>query len=130
MKRKINGSTSAFTFDGGLAAITFDATKAGQSTRAYAEMHGWNARIGDGAALSRKQTDGTVIDITEQMRRDEIQRLVSHYESGSAEWELGRTPFVDPRAVKLAEAKGISIDAAKQILAKIEMDALTAAMSA
>lgn len=128
MKRKIIDSTILFTFDG-LAPITFDATKASDKCANHAEMHGWNARIGDGAALSRKQKDGSVVDITEQMRRDEVSRLVAHYESGTAEWELGRKEFIDPRAVKLAEAKGISVDEAKQILAKIEMDALAAAMA-
>lgn len=130
MKRKINGSTIQFTFDNGLAGVTFNAGRASAATKAYAEMHGWNARIGDGAALSRKQKDGTVITITEQMRRDEIVRLVEHYESGTPDWELGRKEFIDPRAVKLAEAKGISVNEAKVILAKIEMDALNAAMSA
>lgn len=130
MKREIKAANSiVFTFDGGLEPITFDALKAATLMRDRAEMHGWSARIGDCAALSRKQKDGTVITITEQMRRDEIERAVKHYESGSAEWELGRTAPIDPRAVKLAEAKGITIGEASAILAKIEMDALNAAMA-
>lgn len=128
MKRKINGGKIVFSFDG-LESLTFDSSKASTTCKEFAHMHGWSARIGDGAALSRKQKDGSVITITEQMRRDEIARLVDHYESGTAEWELGRKEFIDPRAVKLAEAKGISLIEAKQILAKIEMDALNAAMA-
>lgn len=113
-----------------LAPITLAMADVSPANATYAMLHGFGARIGDNAALSRKQKDGSVIKITETMRREEILKMVSHYASGSAEWELGRTAQIDPRAVKLAEAKGITIAEASAILAKIEMDALTAAMAA
>lgn len=96
MKKSIVGTNITFTF-AGLAPIAFDATKVSAANRAYAEMHGWQARIGDSAALSRAQKDGTVITITEAMRREAIAELVTHYESGSANW----SPAGGPRAVSL-----------------------------
>lgn len=130
MKRESNetSGTIKFSFDG-LEPIIFTVAKASPSNEQRAMYHGWMARIGDCAALSRKQKDGSVRNITEADRRAEVERAVAHYESGSGEWELGRTTQIDPRAQKLAEAKGISIGEAGAILARIEMEALEAAMA-
>lgn len=128
MKRKLmTATTIAFGFDG-LDDVSLDMSKVSESNKLHAMLMGLQDRMKDVAALSRKQPDGSVIDITEKMRRDEMVRIRDHFESGSTEWQMGRTTPIDPRAVKLAEAKGISIEEAKLILAKIEMDALTAAM--
>lgn len=128
MKRKtLTAELIAFSFDG-LEDVTLDPRKCSASVNEYARLMGLQDRMKDSAALSRKQKDGSVIAITEKMRRDEMVRVRDHLETGGA-WEMGRKEFIDPRAVKLAEAKGISVDEAKQILAKIEMDALAAAMA-
>lgn len=131
MKRKLDvvAQTVVFTFDGDLPSITLSMSKVSPSNATYAMLHGFSARIGDTAALSRKDKDGSTRTITEADRRAEIERAVAHYESGSAEWELGKVAARDPRATKLAEAKGISYDEARAILAKIELDALEAALA-
>jgi rod shape-determining protein MreB len=74
MKKAINGTLVTFTFDG-CEPLVFDATKVHAGNRAYAEMHGWQARLGDSAALSRKQPDGTIITITEQMLKQFIKMV-------------------------------------------------------
>lgn len=107
MKLKIDGTKIVFTFDG-LDPLVFDATKAHADNRAYAEMHGWNARLRDNAALSRKQRDGTVLVITEAMRRDAVAELVAHYEGGAATWETRATkaPAQNPGIVAIAAKRG------------------------
>lgn len=115
MKKAINGTAVHFTFDDGLASIVFESTKASDKARDYAEMHGWEARIGDMAAISRKQKDGTVITITEQMRRDAILAGVTHYESGTEEWGMkGGIRAAPQNAVFLAIAakRGITYEEA------------------
>ena len=114
MKRSINGNILTFTFDKAadgteLAPVTFDATKAAAANRAYAEMHGWQARIGDNAAISRKQKDGSVIVVTEAMRRDAVEEMVAHYESGADGWDMrggARVVPPNPAFVKIAEMRG------------------------
>lgn len=109
MKKAIAGTQVKFTFEG-LEGVTFDATKASGANRAYAEMHGWQARIGDAAALSRKQADGTVVQITEAMRRDEVLAIVAHYESGGDSWTMGaRAQAPNPFFIKLAEQRGCTV---------------------
>lgn len=98
-----------FTFDG-LGPIVFDATKVSRTCRAHAEMHGWLARIGDAAALSRKQADGTVVQITEAMRQEEVLAIVAHYESGGDSWTMGaRAQAPNPFFIKLAEQRGCTV---------------------
>lgn len=109
MKRKLDVVTKSiqFTFDGGLEPVSIHMSNVGPACATYAMLHGFSARIGDSAALSRKQKDGSIVTITEQMRRDEIVRLVEHYESGTAEWDMGRTPSQNPLILALAQAKGV-----------------------
>ena len=107
MKKSHTGTTITFTFDG-LAPIVFDTTKAHANVVAHATMHGFEARIGDAAALSRKQKDGTVVTITEAMRRAEVEAMVAHYESGVDQWELRarREPAQNAAILALATAQG------------------------
>ncbi len=109
MKKVIDGARVTFSFDG-LDPVVFDATKASSANRAYAEMHGWQARIGDNAALSQKDPKtGIVTKITEALRRTEVESLVTFYETGTAEWRVGAKPApLNPVFVKMAEAKGVS----------------------
>lgn len=111
MKKAIAGQTVVFSFDG-LDSVTFDAGKAGAANRAYAEMHGWQARIGDMAAISRTQKDGSVITVTEGMRRDAILEGVAHYEAGGAVWELRGTgtKAQNPTWLAIAQKRGVAYD--------------------
>lgn len=109
MKRKLDvvAQSIQFTFDGGLEPVSIHMSKVSPACATYAMLHGFSARIGDSAALSRKQKDGSIITITEQMRRDEIVRMVEHYESGTAEWEMGRTPSQNPLILAMAQSAGV-----------------------
>ncbi len=111
MKKVIDGHTIKFTFDKladgtEIAPVVFDSSKCSAQVRADATMHGFSARIGDNAALSRKQKDGSVIVITEQMRRDAVLELVNHYESGAENWDVKRGPSENPTIRALADKLG------------------------
>ena len=90
-------------------AVTFDPTKASAANRAYAELHGWSARIGDVMA----QDAGT--SIADKLAA--ARKIVDHYESGSEEWNLrtARTK-VDPEAM-LADFLANNPDKLAEILA-------------
>lgn len=121
MKKVINikAQSIQFTFDG-LEPITLDVTKVSADVQDYAVYHGLQARIGDNAAISRKQPDGSVIVVTEEMRRNAVKELVDHYESGSAEWNIGRKAAAqNPAILALAEKLGKSYaEAQAYIVAK------------
>lgn len=91
MKVIQRGRKIDFTFEG-LAPeesiLTFDADRVHSGLHEQAEMHGWSARIRDNAAISRKQKDGTVITVTEAMRRGAVKEMLEHYHGGSADWNL------------------------------------------
>ncbi len=104
-----------FSFEG-LADIRFDPTRAHTANQAYASLFGWMSRLGDAAAIPREQklADGTTrtIAITEAMRREAIQKLVDHYYSGSADWNIrGNTVrSLNPLYLKLAEKRGCTYE--------------------
>ena len=97
MKKVINAqaNTVTFTFDG-LEPVVFNAGNVSTNMHQYAALHGFSARIGDNAARSRKQPDGSIVNVTEAMRRADVEELVKHYESGTEQWEL-RTARVAPQ---------------------------------
>lgn len=95
-----------------IAPITFDATKASPLMSAHAEMHGWMAKIGDAAALSRKQKDGSVKTVTEAERAAEVARMVGRFEGGATEWnERGGPAARIPAIEALARALGKTYEA-------------------
>lgn len=115
MKKAIDAvqGTVTFTFDEGLAPIVLDVEKMSDATRTHGLLHGMAARIGDGAALSRKQKDGSIITITEAMRRAEVEALVNHYASGTEQWELraaSRPAPQNPTWLALAAKRGVSYE--------------------
>lgn len=112
MKKAIQGNTIVFSFDG-LDAVTFDATKTSDAVRNYAAMHGFSARIGDNAAIARKAADGSIITVTEAMRREAVVELVDHYQSGTADWNLkaSRAPTKNPVWEAIAAKKGMTYEA-------------------
>lgn len=85
-----------FTFDG-LDPITFDASRVNSCHHATAEMHGWNARLGDTAATEKTETG----------RRTAVAALIEHYHSGNANWSMRARSVVQENAAirKLADAK-------------------------
>lgn len=117
MKKSIDVKTATitFTFDG-LEPVVFDTTKAAESVREYAELHGFMARVGDNAAIARKDAGGTV---TEAMRREAVLELVNHYESGASEWALKGTRAApqNPTILAIAAKRGCSYAEAEAFLA-------------
>lgn len=83
MKCELAGKTIVFTFDG-LQPVTFNAADATAHVE-RAAMHGFEQKIRDAAAIARKQKDGTVLTVTEQMRRDAVEGMVKHLTT-SADW--------------------------------------------
>ena len=86
MKVAINETqqTVTFTFEG-LDPVIFDAEKAHDDIRAYAMLHGFQARIRDAAALDRSKVEGGVV--TEEMRRAEVVAMSNHLAT-SATWNM------------------------------------------
>lgn len=125
MKVNTTGTTITFTFDG-LDAITFDAAKASPEMRLHAEMDRWQNRLRDNAAIPRKTKPGApVITITEQMRRDAVAELVTHYESGATEWNIGgrtRAAPQNPTILAIATRLGVSYAEAEAEVAKRMLD--------
>ena len=75
-----------FEFDG-LEPVVCNPTLLSPEARNVAMLMGIQAKIRDAAALSRKQADGSVIEITEAMRRAEAVAMRDHLESGGA-WNV------------------------------------------
>ena len=99
-----------FTFEG-LEAVVLNVPKLSDDVLEYAQYHGLQARIGDNAAISRKGADGSVVNVTEAMRRDAVLELVNHYESGATAWELRtgkRAPAQSPTIAAIATKLGIT----------------------
>ena len=110
MKKIINAVTGVvtFTFDGA-AAVVFNTHDMTPENQQYAICHGMAARIGDNAAITKSAENGFAV--TETMRREAVLEMVTHYTSGSTDWELRksagpRKPALNPTWVKMAEMKG------------------------
>jgi hypothetical protein len=99
----------------GALPFTFNPMLAAGVNREYAEYHGWCQRIPDGAAVSRTNADGTIRTQVEMcaLKRERMQRLVAHYESGAEAWGLvsagGGGKSITIQAA--AEIAGITYDA-------------------
>jgi hypothetical protein len=81
------------------------------------------ARLGDNAAISRNQPDGTVITVTEAMRREAVLELANHYASGTDDWNIGGTRARKPAPqnatiLKVATARGITYEQAEAYIAE------------
>lgn len=98
MKCTTNAHSITFTFGEGetaLPSITFDAD-ACQALHDAAMMHGFEQKIRDNAAIARKQKDGTVITVTEAMRRAAVEEMVNHLH-GNATWNMKVSQRVAPQ---------------------------------
>lgn len=95
----------------GQAEIQFDLTKAAQTNRIRAEMHGWIQRITDLAALPTEDKDGNLIPRTERLAtmHSRMSAVVDHYQSGAEEWSRKSTagPRVETDHLLIVEAIGL-----------------------
>lgn len=119
MKRTIDGTKIVFTFDGGLAPITFDTSAPAAHIQERARMHGWSQKLGDTAAIPRKDPKtGVVITVTEEMRHEAISAAVRHFESGG-DWAAARAAPESPAIRALATALDVTYAEAEAHVAKI-----------
>lgn len=80
----------------GAGEVMFDMTKASAANRAYAEMHGWNARLIDRMAKSAPtRVAGTteeawkaILAAHAQEKFDAVAELASYYEGGDVPWKM------------------------------------------
>ena len=110
MKKVINSGAQAVTFQfDGLADVVLRMSEVTPANATYAMLHGFAARIGDNAAISKSAENGFVV--TEAMRREAVMELVDHYRSGSIEWspkaKAPRETF-NPHIQAIADRRGCS----------------------
>lgn len=72
----------------GAGEFRFDPAKTSEANQRRAMLHGFVQRIADAAAMSRNTTTGQAASPADKMAA--MQRLVSHYESGSTDWSPAR----------------------------------------
>lgn len=78
-------SNKGISFDVvGVGIIDLDFSKVDEANKNRAMIHGFIQRISDAAAISRDPETGE--SATAQDKFDAMQRLVTHYESGTSEW--------------------------------------------
>lgn len=68
--------------------LRLDLAMISEEVRARAMLHGLCQRIADAAALSRSTETGK--PASAQDKHDAMKRLVDHYNSGTAEWNIAR----------------------------------------
>ena len=127
MKTVTTSNTISFTFDGGLAPVVFNAADAAQHTE-RAAMHGFEQKIRDNAAISRKQKDGSVITVTEAMRHAAVLEMVTHLTT-SPDWNMrgtGRVAAQNPIWLQIAARRGVGYDVIAAEMAQRDLDALMA----
>ena len=108
MKKVINtlGQSVTFTFDG-LDSITLAMADVTPENATYAMLHGFAARIGDNAAITKAAENN--FTVTEGMRREAVLEMVTHYASGSIDWNVKqavrKAPF-NPAIQAIADKLG------------------------
>lgn len=125
MKKNLNVETQSilFTFDEGLDPVKLSMTDVSPENATYAMLHGFMQRLGDAAAISRNQKDGTVITVTEKMRRDEVLAMRDFYANPTnKDWTMKATgPRAAPQnpvILAIAAKLGISYEAAQAKVAE------------
>lgn len=127
MKKAISGSVITFTFDG-LEPLTFDTSTASEAVKSHAMLHGFMQRLGDAAAIPRTKPDGSVVNVTEAMRREAVAEIMAHYASGTSEWNLrasAKPAKQNPAILALAAALGKTYEEAEAHIANLALEAIT-----
>lgn len=109
MKKAIDTVAQAvtFTFDGGLEPVTLRMSEVSTDNATYAMLHGFAARIGDNAAIQKSAENG--FRVTEEMRREAVLELVTHYASGSKDWSpkaRAKKETFNPHIQAIADKRG------------------------
>lgn len=133
MAKTKSNSVVATTLTGSVLTITvlgtdpivFDTSKASDAVRAYATMHGFRQRCADGAALSRNPETG--LPATAADKRARVARIVEHYLTGTADWNLTSTgggiakfdPDLVLRAIARAKGDGWTAERAESMVGRL-----------
>lgn len=127
MKKVIDQATQTitFTFDQtsapGTAPIVFHASAVHDNMSEYAMLHGFAARIGDNAALSRDTKTGKAPSEAERFAA--VKELVDHYESGIDQWSIrapgqAKVKSLNPTILAIATKRGITYEEAEAYIAE------------
>jgi hypothetical protein len=84
MKKQIVGQVVTFTFEDGVAPVSFDCNLLSRENAEYAVPFAMGHRLGDNAAIQKSKENNFIV--TEAMRRAAIVELIEHYQSGTADW--------------------------------------------
>ena len=123
MKKTLNtiAQTVTFTFDGhldkegavvneALAPVTLAMKDVSPANATYAMLHGFAARIGDNAAITKSAENGYTV--TEAMRRAEVEKMTNFYgDAANVDWNMrvAATPKaapLNPAILTLAQKLG------------------------
>ena len=128
MKKAMSGNILTFTFDGGLPAVICDTTKVSAEIKHYAMLDRIMSSIGDTAAIPKLQPNGTVIMVTEAMRRAKVAERAAYLESGTTAWTVraAKASVQNPIWLAMATKRGVSYDVVAAEHAQADLDALAA----
>ena len=129
MKKTLNtiAQTVTFTFDGhldkegavvneALAPVTLAMKDVSPANATYAMLHGFAARIGDNAAITKSAENGYTV--TEAMRRAEVEKMTNFYADGAnVDWNMRgaaapKAAPLNPAILTLAQKLGKSYEEA------------------
>ena len=109
MKKSIEGAIVKFEFDG-LEPLSFDVNTMSEELMDFAVPFGMCHRLGDMAAIPKRDAKGNVVNVTEAMRREAVEAGIKHYSSGTKEWNMkgSRVAPQNPTILAIAAKMGIS----------------------
>ena len=116
MKKTINtlAQTVTFTFEG-LEPVMLAMKDVSPANATYAMLHGFAARIGDNAAITKSAENGYVV--TEAMRRAEVEKMVEFYaDAANVDWNMRvaapKAAPLNPAIIAIAAKLGKSYEEA------------------
>lgn len=116
MKKTINILTQSITFTfEGLEPVTLAMKDVSPANATYAMLHGFAARIGDNAAITKSAENGYTV--TEAMRRAEVKKMVEFYaDASNVDWNMRvaapKAAPLNPAIMALAAKLGKSYEEA------------------
>ena len=128
LKSDIDAGTITFTFDDDTPDATFNANDVHFDLCVQAMMFGFTNKIKDTAAIARKQSDNSVIEVTESMRRAKVVEMIDHLTSGGTEWNLkgtARAPKQNAAILALATRLDKTYEEAEAYIANLAIAELS-----
>lgn len=106
----------------GMPSLKFDLRKVSEINRNRAAAVGFaDVRIVNAAAISRNAPDGSIRSATEmlKLKREKMEALIQHYESGTIEWRVKRASNGESR-----DTSGITLQAMQRVWPDKDCEAL------